>query len=209
MAQKRCGTPLWVRETNLCDVVTGLAVAWTFGLWRVQGNGLLSWYAIRVKSRHEKSVASRLSYKGFDQFLPLYTRTVRYEGHRREHDFPLFPGYVFSCFDPVNRLPILTTPGVDYIVGSVAGPTPLDPSEIEGIRKAMELGLPVEPHPYPSVGSKMRIGDGPLAGVEGVLVDSGRLVLSVSLLQRSVLLEVDHQRVSRCEAGSKTLHLRD
>jgi hypothetical protein len=32
-------------------------------------------------------------------------------------DLPLFPGYVFCCFDANKRLPILTTPGVVKVVG--------------------------------------------------------------------------------------------
>jgi transcriptional antiterminator NusG len=170
-----------------------------------QGERLLSWYAIRVRPRHEKAVASILSYKGFDQFLPLYKHSVRYEGRLREHDLPLFPGYVFSCFDPLNRLPILITPGVNYIVGTADGPTPLDPCEIDGIRRAIELRLSVQPHPYPAIGDRVRIRDGPLAGVEGILIESRkstRLVLSVSLLQRSILLEIEHERVSRCEVAA-------
>jgi transcriptional antiterminator NusG len=169
-----------------------------------QEKGLLNWYAIRVKPRHEKVVAAMLNSKGFDRFLPLYKRSVRYAGRRREHELPLFPGYVFSCFDALNRLPILVTPGVIYIVGTPEGPTPLDASEIDGIRRAVELRLSLQPHPYLGVGDKVCITDGPLAGVEGILIESRtsvRLVLSVSLLQRSVLLEIERERVSRYEPG--------
>ena len=165
---------------------------------------MVGWYAIRVKSRHEKVVADALKYKGFEGFLPLYKRCARYAGRRRIHDLPLFPGYVFSCFDPMYRLPILVTPGVSYIVSTPSGPTPLDASEIDGIRRAVELRLSLQPHPYLAVGDKVCIRDGPLAGVEGILVEfrkSVRLVLSVSLLQRSVLLEIERERVSRYAAG--------
>lgn len=74
----------------------------------------------------------------------------------------------------------------------------------------MDLRLPVEPHPHPGLGDRVRIQDGPLARVEGILVDfrkSTQLVLSVSLLQRSVLLKIDYQRPSRCEAGAKNSDL--
>jgi transcriptional antiterminator NusG len=172
---------------------------------------MVGWYAIRVKSRHEKVVADALKYKGFEGFLPLYKRCARYAGRRRIHDLPLFPGYVFSCFDPMYRLPILVTPGVSYIIGTPDGPTALDTSEIESIRRAVELQLALQPFPYFGIGDKVCITDGALAGVEGILIESKntiRLVLSVNLLQRSVILEIDRERVRPADR-LHSLNMRD
>jgi transcription antitermination factor NusG len=56
------------------------------------------------------------------------------------------------------------------------------------------------PHPYLRHGHRVRIIDGPLMDVEGVLLrlnaTKGVLVLSVNLLQRSVAVEVDCTRVA-------------
>ena len=49
-----------------------------------------------------------------------------------------------------------------------------------------------------NLGEKVRIEIGPLAGVEGILValkGSNRLVVSVSLLQRSVSVEINESWV--------------
>ena len=68
-------------------------------------------------------------------------------------------------------------------------------AEIDAVRQVLETGLPILPHSYLREGQRVRITEGPLAGVEGVLVRSqlqkGLLVLSVELLQRSVAVEVD------------------
>jgi hypothetical protein len=55
-------------------------------------------------------------------------------------------------------------------------------------------GIPNQPWPFLKVGEKVRIESGPLRGLEGVLVEfkgNRRLILSVTLLQRSVAVEMD------------------
>jgi hypothetical protein len=59
-------------------------------------------------------------------------------------------------------------------------------------------GLWVEPWPYLEVGQQVRIQDGALGGLEGILVSfrgSRRIVVSVSLLCRSVSLEIERSAV--------------
>jgi transcription antitermination factor NusG len=54
--------------------------------------------------------------------------------------------------------------------------------------------LPSRPCPYLQIGNKVRIEYGPLCGTDGILLGfrgHQRLVLSVTLLQRSVAVEVD------------------
>jgi transcription antitermination factor NusG len=109
-------------------------------------------------------------------------------------ELPLFPGYVFCQLNPLNRLPILSIPGVVCVVGIGRTPVPVDETEIAAIRAAVKSGLPSQPWSYLQVGHRVRIEYGPLRGAEGILLGFGkdqRLVLSVSLLQRSVAVEVD------------------
>lgn len=153
-----------------------------------------NWFALSVRSRHEKVVEQVLSNKGFETFLPLYTRRHQYDRRFREFDLPLFPGYLFCRFNPSACLPILTTPGVLRLVGAGRTPIPVDTEEIMSIRRAIEANVPMTPYPHWCPGQVCVITSGALAGIEGVIVDVRnpvRLVLSVSLLQRSVLLEID------------------
>jgi transcription antitermination factor NusG len=158
----------------------------------------LEWFALSVNVRHEKVVAQILGNKGYETFLPLYTKRHEYERRTRDFELPLFPGYLFCRLDIRTRLPILTTPGVRKMVGAGNIPVPLEGSEIAAIHRAVEAGIPMHPHPYWRVGETGRIIAGPLAGVEGIVLKTKqetRLILSVSLLQRSVLLEVDSNSV--------------
>jgi transcription antitermination factor NusG len=152
------------------------------------------WFALQVRARHEANVADQLKGQGYERFLPFYRLRKRWSDRVKEVDAPLFPGYLFCRFNPQNRLPILKTPGVVQIVGFNNIPAAVEEAEILAIQKLATSGVQHQPHPFLTVGEGVRINAGPLLGLEGILTDlkSGhRLVLSVSLLQRSVAVEID------------------
>jgi transcription antitermination factor NusG len=154
----------------------------------------LQWYAVAVMPRHEKSASAAFEHKGLEAFLPLYRRRHQYRSRTREFDLPVFPGYVFCRFDLRLCLPVLGTAGVIQILGYGRTPVPVDEKEISALRTAINQKLPLEPYPFLQVGERVRIKEGPLAGAWGTVVrvqNRWRIVLSVTLLMRSVLVEVD------------------
>jgi len=156
------------------------------------------WFALRTKPRHERVVHRNLSGKGYECFSPCCRKTSPFQRRRAEWDPALFPGYLFCRFDPVRRLPVLTTPGVWGIVSVGRQPLPVDETEIDSLRLALRAGASARPVPFPQSGQPVRITDGPLAGVEGIVVNSRnpmRVMVSIALLQRSVLLEIDGERL--------------
>ena len=153
-----------------------------------------SWFALQVRTRHESSVASFLEGSGFEYFLPIYTSRKRWSDRIKKVETALFPGYLFCRFDPHDRLPILKTPGVIQIAGYNRCPVPVEESEILAIQSLVTSGLPSQPWPFFTVGDRVRIEAGPLRGHEGTLVEfkgGHRLVLSITLLQRAVAVEID------------------
>jgi transcription antitermination factor NusG len=158
------------------------------------------WFAIQVRTRWEASTAVLLDGKGFEVFLPTYKASKRWGGHhRKEHTTPLFPGYVFCRFDACNRLPILITPGVIAVVGRGKVPLPVDDNEVSAIQAIVASGFRPEPWPFLELGQRVRIDTEPLRGLEGILLSvkgGSRIVLSVSLLRRSVALEIDRSCVT-------------
>jgi transcription antitermination factor NusG len=161
------------------------------------------WFALQVRMRHESGVADHLEGKGYEWFLPLYKTRRRWSDRVKQVDSPLFPGYLFCRFNPHDRLPILKTPGVTQIVGYNHVPVPVDEQEIEAIRTLVASGVPNFPCAYLEVGSKVRIEAGALRGLEGILMElkgKRRLVLSITLLQRSVAVEIDSDAVSALPA---------
>jgi transcription antitermination factor NusG len=157
------------------------------------------WFAVRVKSQRERSVAEAIGSKGFEEFLPLYEARRRWSDRVKSLELPLFPGYVFCRLDPIQRLPILTVPGVLHFVGIGKTPAPVDESEIAAIQTAVRSGLRVEPWEFLEVGQRVRMEEGPLAGLEGILTEvrkQYRVVVSLTLLKRSVSVEIDRHWLS-------------
>ena len=152
------------------------------------------WYAARTKSRHEKKVADHLTGKGIISFLPLYRAQHRWKDRVAKVDLPLFPGYIFVQFALKERLKVLEIPGVANLVSFKGEPAALPDQEIETLRQGLSADLYAEPHPYLKVGRQVRIKGGPLRGLEGILErkkeDSFRVVISIDLIMRSVLVEV-------------------
>jgi transcription antitermination factor NusG len=152
------------------------------------------WFALRVKSRHEKKVAAIAHGKGFEEFLPLYQCRRRWSDRIKVMELPLFPGYLFCRVNPADRLPLLTIPGALHFVGVGKVPVPIGDAEIEAVQAAIKSGLPVAPWSFLEVGQSVRLEDGPLAGLEGRLLNLGketRILVSVTLLRRSIAVEIE------------------
>src|SRR5437773_9133582 len=114
----------------------------------VSASDNLPWFAIRVKSTHEKRVTSLLLYQKYECFLPFYTSRRRWSDRIKRVELPLFPGYVFTRFTAVDRIPILKTPSVISIVGIGATPTPINEREIPAIQRAIASRFGLSPHPF-------------------------------------------------------------
>ena len=154
----------------------------------------LPWFALQVWTRKERLVSNHLEGQGYECFLPLYKSRRGWSDRVKELDQPLFPGYLFCRFDFQNRRPLVVTPGVIRIVGLGKKAMPVEDHEIEAIQLALASGLPSQPWPYLEVGERVRVHYGSLSGLEGILTSfkgTHRVVLSVSMLQRSVAMEVD------------------
>jgi transcription antitermination factor NusG len=164
------------------------------------------WYALYVRSRHEKTVERGLRCKGYSAFSPSY-RTKRKRVDRiAEIDVPLFPGYVFCHFDQNKRLPILMTPGLVGVVGPGNRPEPVNDTEIASIRALALSGRPVQPWPFLRSGQRIRLQTGPLMGAEGIFLrvkDECHLVVSITLLQRAVSVVIEKDAVAPLFFGDR------
>jgi transcription antitermination factor NusG len=163
----------------------------------ISGRGSLRWYALYTRSRHEFVIEKYLAGMGYLVCSPFY-RTKRKRVDRVvEIELPLFPGYIFCQFDANERLPILMAPGVVAVVGG-KGPIPVDDQEIASLQAVMQSGRPLQPWHFLGPGHRVRVRLGPFSGAEGTLVQSKnqrRLVVSISLLERSVAVELEQDFV--------------
>ncbi len=152
------------------------------------------WYVASTCARHEKCVAAELQARAFEHFLPLYGSVRRWKDRRVRLDLPLFPGYVFLRLALRDKLRVLQIPSVVRLVGFNGRPTPLSDDEMAALRNGLTAQFSAQPHPYLSVGRRVRVVSGPLTGLEGVVVrrkNRFRFVISLSLIMRSVSVELD------------------
>src|ERR1700693_5109517 len=154
----------------------------------------LRWYALQVHARKEQLVASQLENRSLECFLPSYKSLRKWSDRTKEIQQALFPGYVFCRFDYENRQPVVMTTGVTQVVGTGKVALPIAGSAIEALQVAVSSGVPAQPWPYLRSGEYVQVNYGHLAGLRGILVNfkgNHRVVLSVTLLQRSLALEVE------------------
>ncbi len=152
------------------------------------------WYAAYTCAKHEKRVAVELGGREVEHFLPLYSSVRRWKDRRVSLDLPLFPGYVFVRLALRDRLRVLQIPSVVRLVGFNGLPAALPDEEMEILRSGLCQSLRVEPHPFLTVGRRVRITGGPFAGLEGVLKrkrNSLRVIVTLELIQKSVAVDVD------------------
>src|SRR5438105_13673427 len=146
------------------------------------------WFEILARTGRERNATLLLENAGYECYLPVSKFIRRWSDRVKEVDLPLFPGYLFCRMNPHNRLTVLMTPGVIQIVGVGKTPIPVEEEEMQAIRRVQKSGLSAMPWPYLQIGNVAQILEGPLRGLTGIVVKikSGmKLVLSVSLLQRS------------------------
>ena len=168
----------------------------------------ISWYAIYTRHQHEKMVARILTSKGFDTFLPLYSTVHSWKDRTKLVSLPLFPCYVFLKGGLERRLDIVTTPGIHALVSSAGHPAAIPHAEIEGIRRAIESGASIEPHPLLKCGDWVRVKSGPFQEIQGILVRKKnvyRLVLSIEMLGKAASVEIDAFRVERLNGAPSSV----
>jgi transcription antitermination factor NusG len=155
-----------------------------------------AWFAIQVRPKYETFVSNCLRNKGYEEFLPLAhsSEWLIRSSVRPTAPKPLYPGYLFCRVDINLTGKIISTPGVIRILSFGRSPVPVDPQEMANMRRISDSGLGVYSWPYARTGDRVIVKDGPLRGMEGVLFgqrQAGRLIVSVTLLQRSAAVEMN------------------
>jgi transcriptional antiterminator NusG len=154
------------------------------------------WYALRVRTGGEFAALSVLQYRGFHPYCPIQKERRRYSDRMKTVEVPVFPGYLFCRFDAQKKVPILSSPGVQQIVGIGGSPIPIPEEQIRNIQRVIGAGGYATG--YLKQGQRVRVTHGSLVGVEGILVsdlNGERLVVSIDLLTRSACLHIDKDSV--------------
>jgi transcription antitermination factor NusG len=165
------------------------------------------WFAVQVWAGREHKSALQLQSRGYEIFLPCATESRRWSDRIKRVERPLFAGYLFARVSQNVLGKIVTAPGVIRIVGSGDRPEPVPTEEVETLRHVVRSGVRVEPWPHLEAGERVRVEIGPLKGAEGVVVmvkNERRLIASISLLRRSVGVELDVDCCQRVDRDRRT-----
>jgi len=162
-----------------------------------------AWVAVRVRPKYEFVTAKILRNKGYEEFLPTYQVKRQWSDRSKLIELPLFAGYVFCRINANICWPIVTTPGVLRILSNGSEIARIDESEIAAIQTLAQSRVKAEPCSYVTIGQRVRVLDGPLAGIEALVTGlRGRqLILSVTMVQGSIAVELDGCSVEAIPAG--------
>lgn len=161
-------------------------------------NTAIPWFALQTKPRNEKQVERILTHKGYECCLPMYRQKRQWSDRVIEVELPLFPMYIFCRFNPSAIGKAITTPGVTRIVGFGGRPAEVKVEEVEALQLLSQSGLLREPWAYIPTGTLVQMETGLLTGAQGIFCsveEKRRLVISVTLLQRSVAVHLDENTV--------------
>ena len=127
-----------------------------------------SWYVLYTKPRHEKKLAERLQSEGWTVYCPLKKTTKQWSDRKKVVEEALFPSFIFiQCQDKDREKVFVHASAVRYFYW-LRKPAIVRSEEIESIRHWMgevnHASIVIETIP---VGSKVRLGAGPLMGQSG------------------------------------------
>jgi len=128
----------------------------------------MNWYAIYIKPKCEDSTALQLRSAGIETLNPKI-RTKKYiRGKYNSVIEPLFPNYIFACFDPEKHGHMIRyTRGVRYVVGK-QNPTVAPQIIINAIRERMEGDIIRPVSEKLESGDRILIKEGPFANFYGI-----------------------------------------
>ena len=160
----------------------------------------MEWFAVRTRPRHEKLVSRQLETTGVESFLPLCSQLRSWSDRKKLVELPLFPGYIFvrTSHTSTARVRVFQARGVVGFVGPNNQATPIPAQQIETVRSLMHAQVDYRPHPYLNIGQRVRIQNGALQGLEGILIrvaSDHSLIVSVDLIHRSVSIRLEGYEV--------------
>jgi transcriptional antiterminator RfaH len=162
----------------------------------------MRWYAVHTKPRQETVAQAALDREGVQTFLP---RLRRKKIVRRKYQWvtgPLFPGYLFACFDFALRGRLVRyANGVTNIVSFGGKPAVVDDTIIRTIQDHCDGDtVTLQPVAY-QPGDEVKIQEGPLAGLRGIferdMRDSERVVILLQTMGQVARVVVSKEQIEK------------
>lgn len=127
------------------------------------------WYVVNTKPKNEDRAANNLLGGGIEALSPKLRMRKYKEGRFVYQIEPMFPGYIFVKFHPVDDFRLVKyTRGVKTIVNFSGRIIPLQDEVIVFIRDRLEDGVATIKKQEFKKGEKILIKDGPFKGLSGI-----------------------------------------
>jgi transcription elongation factor/antiterminator RfaH len=165
-----------------------------------------NWFAIQTKPCREDLAAMNIRRLGLDVFLPKVNHTRVINGVARTSSKPLFRSYFFVRFCPRTFQHLIQfARGVRRIVGTGNTALPVDEEIIQLIRARISSTVE-EPHTGLRMGERVVIKEGPLQGLEGVLIneydDQQRVHVLLHTIEFQAKVLIEKWKLRRAEITS-------
>ncbi len=166
------------------------------GIFDVDSDSDLKWFAIKTGFRKEKTVQSNLSKKNIFSFVPLQQVTKQYGRKIKKYQIPIISCYVFVYIDPKNYVTVLDTQFVYQFIKFDNKLAEVKVGELEFLFKLVSSDFPidVEESNKPHLGEDVEIISGNLTGTKGKLVEykgKEKVVIFLESVGYSLYLQVD------------------
>jgi transcription antitermination factor NusG len=150
-----------------------------------------SWYVLYTKPRHEKKLADRLQSEGFTVYCPTKKTTKQWSDRKKVVEEALFPSFIFiQCQEHERDQVFVHVSALRYLYW-LKKPAIVRSEEVESIRHWMgevnHASVIVESIP---VGSKVRLGAGPLMGQVGKVKEYRNAQVTILLEQLGIQVRV-------------------
>ena len=166
-----------------------------------KNNNKRSWYAVYVRSRHEKSVYSALLDKGIDASLPMRTVVREWSDRKKKVQIPLFRGYVFVNIDVnIDNLNVLQTLGVVKFIGIRNKPSRIPDEQIHWMHMLVAESDTVRAEKEIPMGQRVRVMIGPFKGIKGVVRRVGsrsRLVVLIESIMQAISIDIKPEHLEK------------
>ena len=159
------------------------------------------WYVVHVKARQENVARENLARQGYSVYLPQIKALKRLRGRHQARMEPLFPRYLFlQPGSPDQSIaPVRSTLGVSGIVRFGHDPAVIQLDTLRGIRDfevRQNAASDEDLSPF-RCDERVRVVDGPLAGLEGLITDIARdrVVVLMHLLGHDTRVRMSHHQL--------------
>jgi transcriptional antiterminator RfaH len=130
------------------------------------------WYLIHAKTGQERKVRDRLTVELPELFLPLLKTRIHRCQRLVESIVPLFPCYLFACFDMESHYRrVRYTPGVRQVLHTSGELLIVAHSIIEVLKDRCIGGVMETRQPALSRGQRVQVVDGPFHGFDAIFED--------------------------------------